>query len=119
VQPTVPLGALQRHGCLFFVMTRTGKIQRGIRRALMVQGEATTAELLRWCYPRGPGRDRYERKNRYRAIRGAADKAAGRTVRMRTICRPVGLSRELAHIARRADLLGLQCQGGSNYGEQI
>jgi hypothetical protein len=38
-----------------------------VRRALLVNGEATTAELLRWCY-RGPGRTRHERKNRARAV---------------------------------------------------
>ena len=62
---------------IFSVMRRLGgRVQRGVRRALLVHGEATTAELLRWCYPRGPGRDRHERKNRCRAVRYVAEKAA-------------------------------------------
>jgi hypothetical protein len=42
-------------------------VQRGVRRALLVHAEATTAELLRWCY-REPGRTRRERKNRARMV---------------------------------------------------
>jgi hypothetical protein len=34
-----------------------GRVQRGVRRALLVHGEATTSEMLRWSY-RGPGRTR-------------------------------------------------------------
>jgi hypothetical protein len=44
-----------------------GRVQRGVRRALLLHGEATTAELLRWCY-REPGRTRRERKNRARMV---------------------------------------------------
>jgi hypothetical protein len=44
-----------------------GRVQRGVRRALVLHGEATTAELLRWCY-RGSGRTRRERKNRARMV---------------------------------------------------
>jgi hypothetical protein len=44
-----------------------GRVQRGVRRALLVHGEATTAELLRWCY-REPGRTRRERQNRARMV---------------------------------------------------
>jgi hypothetical protein len=52
---------------VFSVMKLGGRIQRGVRRALLVHGEATTAELLRWCY-REPGRTRRERKNRARGV---------------------------------------------------
>jgi hypothetical protein len=31
---------------------RFGKVQRGVWRALLVHNELTTADLLRWCYPR-------------------------------------------------------------------
>jgi hypothetical protein len=48
-------------------MRRGGRVQRGVRRASLVQGEATTADLLLWCY-REPGRTRRERKNRARAV---------------------------------------------------
>jgi hypothetical protein len=44
-----------------------GRVQRGVRRALLVHGEATTAELLRWCY-REPGHTRRERQNRARMV---------------------------------------------------
>ena len=44
-----------------------GRVQRGVRRALLVSGECTTTELLRWCY-REPGRTRRERKNRARGV---------------------------------------------------
>jgi hypothetical protein len=37
------------------------------RRASLVQGDATTANLLQWCY-RKPGRTRRERNNRARAV---------------------------------------------------
>jgi hypothetical protein len=52
-----------------------GRIQRGVRRALLVRGEATTTELLEWCY-RWPGRSRRERQNRAQVVRRvAAEKA--------------------------------------------
>ena len=53
-----------------------GRCQRGIRRGLLVHGVATTQQLLAWVYPRGPGRDRRERKNRARAVMLAARKMA-------------------------------------------
>jgi hypothetical protein len=59
----------------FSVMKVGGRIQRGVRRALLVHGEATTAELLRWCY-REPGRTRRERKNRARGVWFVATKMA-------------------------------------------
>src|SRR5262249_36843609 len=40
------------------------------------------------------------------AGKGGEREEDNRTVRMRTICRTLGLSCELGHIARRADLLG-------------
>jgi hypothetical protein len=48
-----------------------GRVQRGVRRLLLVRGEATTAELLEWCY-RGPGRSRRERQNRAQVVRRVA-----------------------------------------------
>jgi hypothetical protein len=58
-----------------------GRVQRGVRRALLLLGEATTAELLRWCY-RGPGRTRRERKNRARMVWFVAMKMADRVGRV-------------------------------------
>jgi hypothetical protein len=57
-----------------------GRVQRGVRRCLLLHGQASTAELLRWCY-RGPGRDRHERKNRCRVVRHVADQMAIRVGR--------------------------------------
>jgi hypothetical protein len=54
-----------------------GRVQRGVRRALLLLREATTAELLRWCY-REPGRTRRERKNRARMVWFVAMKMADR-----------------------------------------
>jgi hypothetical protein len=53
-----------------------GRCQRGVRRALLIHGVASTAMLLAWVYPRGAGRDRRERKNRARAVSLAARKMA-------------------------------------------
>jgi hypothetical protein len=53
-----------------------GRCQRGTRRCLWVNGEATTAEILEWAYPRGPSRDRRQRMNRARAVRHAAERIA-------------------------------------------
>jgi hypothetical protein len=60
------------------VMRRLGgRCQRGIRRCLWTNGgQATTAQILEWAYPRGPGRDRRERKNRARAVSLASRKMA-------------------------------------------
>lgn len=52
-----------------------GRVQRGVRRALLLLREATTAELLQWCY-RGPGHTRRERKNRARMVWFVAMKMA-------------------------------------------
>ena len=64
------------------VMRRiAGRCQRGIRYALWALGEATTTEILEYCYP-WPGEDRRQRKNRARAVCLAARKTAivvGRT----------------------------------------
>jgi hypothetical protein len=50
-----------------------GRCQRGARRALLLHGGiATTAQLLEWAYPRGPGRDRRQRKARAIAVSHAA-----------------------------------------------
>jgi hypothetical protein len=50
-----------------------GRCQRGARRALWAHdGIATTAQLLEWAYPRGPGRDRRKRKARAIAVSRAA-----------------------------------------------
>jgi hypothetical protein len=59
----------------------SGRCQRGIRYALWALGEATTMEILEYCYP-WPGEDRRQRKNRARAVCLAARKMAvvvGRT----------------------------------------
>jgi hypothetical protein len=64
-----------------------GPVQRGVRRALIVRGIASTSEIMPWCY-RTRGRDRRERENRSRAIRLAADKIAVRVGRAPTIGRP-------------------------------
>jgi hypothetical protein len=53
-----------------------GRAQRGARRALIAHGgEATTMQMLEWCY-RGPARDRRTRINRCRAVRRAAERLA-------------------------------------------
>ena len=39
----------------------SGRCQRGIRYALWTLGEATTMEILEYCYP-WPGEDRRQRK---------------------------------------------------------
>jgi hypothetical protein len=52
-----------------------GRCQRGIRYALWTLGEATTMEILEYCYP-WPGEDRRQRKNRARAVCLAAGKMA-------------------------------------------
>jgi hypothetical protein len=65
----------------FSVMRLGGRIQRGVRRALLVHGEATTAELLHWCY-REPGRTRRERKNRARGVWFVAMATADRVGRV-------------------------------------
>jgi hypothetical protein len=44
-----------------------GRVQRGVRRALLLQGECSTADMLRWCY-RERGRTRRERQNRARMV---------------------------------------------------
>jgi hypothetical protein len=50
------------------VMRRiSGRCQRGIRYALWALGEATTMEILEYCYP-WPSEDRRQRKNRARAV---------------------------------------------------
>jgi hypothetical protein len=43
---------------------------------LLHGGIATTAQLLEWAYPRGPGRDRRQRKARAIAVSHAARKMA-------------------------------------------
>jgi hypothetical protein len=58
-----------------------GRVQRGVRRALLVRGQATTAELLQWCY-RGPGRSRRERQNRAQVVRRVAAATAARVGRV-------------------------------------
>jgi hypothetical protein len=67
---------------------------RGVRRALIVHGEVTSAELFAWCYARRERRKRVrlsardgdetflERRNAYRAIRLAASKLAVRVGRV-------------------------------------
>jgi hypothetical protein len=65
----------------FSVMKVGGRVQRGVRRALLLLREATTAELLRWC-SREPGRTRRERKNRARMVWFVAMKMADRVGRV-------------------------------------
>jgi hypothetical protein len=61
----------------FIPMKRLGgKCQRGVRRGLWANGEATTSELLEWAYPRGIGDDPRQRHNRRRAVRHAAARIA-------------------------------------------
>lgn len=63
-------------GELSFMRRIGGRCQRGVRRCLWVNGEATTAQILEWAYPRGPGRDRRQRMDRARAVRHAAGQIA-------------------------------------------
>jgi hypothetical protein len=66
----------------------SGRCQRGIRYALWALGEATTMEILEYCYP-WPGEDRRQRKNRARAVCLAARKMAvvvGRAVPQFKFC---------------------------------
>jgi hypothetical protein len=58
-----------------------GRIQRGVRRALLLRSEVTTAELFTWCY-RERGRTRRERQNRSRAVCRVATKMAERVGRV-------------------------------------
>jgi hypothetical protein len=53
----------------------SGRYGRGIRYALWALGEATTMEILEYCYP-WSGEDRRQRKNRARAVCLAARKMA-------------------------------------------
>jgi hypothetical protein len=71
----------------------SGHVQRAIQRALLVHGEATSAQLFAWCYARRVRRKRARlsardgdetflaRRNAYRAIRLAAAKLAVRVDR--------------------------------------
>jgi hypothetical protein len=52
-----------------------------VRRALLVRDEATTAELLRWCY-RELGRTRSQRKSRARTVRLVSAAIADRVGRV-------------------------------------
>jgi len=45
----------------------SGRCQRGIRYALWAIGDATTMEILEYCHP-WPGEDRWQCKNRARAV---------------------------------------------------
>lgn len=58
-----------------------GRVQRGVRRVLLLRGEATTAELLEWCY-REPGRSRRERQNRAQVVRRVATATAEKVGRV-------------------------------------
>jgi hypothetical protein len=59
----------------------SGRCQRGIRYALWALGEATTIEILEYCYP-WPGEDRRQRKNRARAVCLAARKTIASPARL-------------------------------------
>jgi hypothetical protein len=66
----------------FIPMKRLGgRCQRGVRRGLWVNGEATTSELVEWAYPRGIGSDARIRHNQRRAVRHAASRIADATGR--------------------------------------
>jgi hypothetical protein len=58
-----------------------GRCQRGVRRCLGTHGEASTAQILEWCYY-WPGETRRQRMNRARAVRHAAEKIAVKVGRM-------------------------------------
>jgi hypothetical protein len=53
-----------------------GRCQVGIRRACWASGTASTAEILQWTHPWGPGKTRKQRKARATAVRNAARRMA-------------------------------------------
>jgi hypothetical protein len=54
----------------------SGRCQVGVRRALWVHNVASTAQILEWAYPWGPGKTRLQRIDRARAVRRAAERMA-------------------------------------------
>jgi hypothetical protein len=52
-----------------------GRCQRGVRRCLRANGEATTAQIMAWAYRR-PAETRRQRQRRAQAVRYAASRIA-------------------------------------------